>query len=161
MDIISSRGWNDCSAAPLSHTVPTVGYVVEEPKTLGNMNMQLLQPILDQNYDDLVKAGWKHPAKVVSEIKLMKTGETFDMPDGTQVHPEKYRGEDRNGRKIAILGDTSNAGKTLSLVEGADVMVHECTNASLPGDGTTENSVDRALRNRGHSSPRMVGEFNL
>ena len=146
-------------AAPLSHTVPTVGYVVEEPKTLGNMNMQLLQPILDQHFDDLVKAGWKHPATIISAIKLTKTGETFDMPDGTQLHPEKYRGEDRNGRKIAILGDTSHAGKTLSLVEGADVMVHECTNASLPGDGTTENGVDRALKSRGHSSPRMVGEF--
>ena len=69
--------------------------------------------------------------------KLLKGRQSITLPDGNMLAPPPL---DLPGRKICVLGDTSDAsggilepGKGLaSLALGCDVLVHECTNAALP-----------------------------
>ena len=73
------------------------------------------------------------------------------------------------GRKISILGDTCNARPALDLIKDSDVLVHECTLASFPEDGTftqkdalatsAEKNMAATAAKRGHSTPIMVGKF--
>ena len=83
------------------------------------------------------------------------------LSDGTILHgPPK-----RDGRKIAVLGDTYDPSPIAELAMHADVLIHEATNAHLPGvDPETKPSdtysvVEERSKGRGHSTPQMAAHF--
>ncbi|KAI0796326.1 beta-lactamase-like protein [Irpex lacteus] len=138
------------SAALIAHSVPCVGYVVEEKPVPGKMDPKLYIPHLKRT---------KTPMSVLSELQK---GGDITLNDGTVLKgPER-----RAGRKIVILGDTYDAGDAMAnLAIDADVLVHEATNAHLPGVDPhtkaedTYESVEERSRSRGHSTPQVAGRF--
>src|SRR6202041_1194593 len=112
------------------------------------------------------------PKKYVPEIKRTKTpmsvmsrlqqGESVVLSDGKTVLHGPPR---RPGRKLVILGDTYDPSPIAKIAADADVLVHEATNAHLPGidDSTKEDdtfeSVEERAKSRGHSTPQMAGAF--
>lgn len=71
----------------------------------------------------------------------------------------------RPGRKIVILGDTYDPSAIIPFAEGADLLIHEATNAHLPGldlntkETDTYETVEERAISRGHSTPQMAGKF--
>lgn len=69
------------------------------------------------------------------------------------------------GRKIVVLGDTSDPSAIAPLAQGATLLVHEATNAWLPPDleknsySMTPAEVRSRAISRGHSTPDMAGNF--
>jgi ribonuclease Z len=63
------------------------------------------------------------------------------------------------------LGDTHDPSPIEELAKGADLIVHEATNAHLPGvdyrvkTEDTYESVEERTKSRGHSTPQMAGRF--
>ena len=66
------------------------------------------------------------------KLKLLNPGDIFTFPDGTVVRADDVL-ETVAPRKIVLLGDTSDAADIAPLAEGADVLVHEATNAWFEG----------------------------
>lgn len=138
------------SAAPIAHSVPCVGYVVEEKPIPGKIDLSVYVPHL------------KRTNTPMSAINRLQRGETVHLSDGTLLEaPER-----RAGRKIVILGDTYDAGDAMArLAVDADVLVHEATNAHLPGIDPhtkaedTYGIVEARSRSRGHSTPQVAGKF--
>ena len=97
----------------------------------------------------------------VSAMRRLQQGESVALADGTVLHGPARK----PGRKIAILGDTYDPSPIAGLAEGACLLVHEATNAHLPGvdpdtkAGDTYESVEARARSRGHSTPQMAGAF--
>jgi len=96
-------------AAPMSHGVPCVGYVVEEESRPGRLRNDFVKPIVERNLDALKKAGFKVPMKAMAVIKSLHPGSVFTFPDGTVVSQEEAVEPPRRGRKIVICGDTASA----------------------------------------------------
>lgn len=137
------------SAAPIYHSVPCVGYVLEESPVPGKIDAKLYLPEL------------KRTGASPSLMRTLQQGEAVTLPDGTVLQgPPK-----RPGRKLAVLGDTYDPSPIAALAQGADVLVHEATNAHLPGvDPDTKpedtfESVEARTKSRGHSTPQMAGAF--
>lgn len=137
------------SAAPILHSVPCVGYVVDEAPVRGKVDPKLYIPHLERTGTDM---------KMMREIQK---GETVTLADGTVL-----AGPPREpGRKIVILGDTYDPSPIEELANGADIIVHEATNAHLPGvDNRVKaednyESVEQRAKSRGHSTPQMAGRF--
>lgn len=138
------------SAAPIAHSVPCVGYVVEEKPVPGKIDPKLYIPHLKRT---------KTPMSVLSQLQQ---GGSITLNDGTELKgPER-----KPGRKLVILGDTYDAGEAMSgLAMDADVLIHEATNAHLPDvDPNTKpedtyESVEERSRSRGHSTPQVAGRF--
>ncbi|PPQ63404.1 hypothetical protein CVT24_004914 [Panaeolus cyanescens] len=137
------------SAAPILHSVPCVGYIVQESPIPGKINPALYKPALQRT---------NTPMSVMRQLQL---GQSITLSDGTVLEgPPK-----RKGRKIVILGDTYDPSPTASLAQDADLLVHEATNAHLPGvDPNTKESdtyqiVEERAKSRGHSTPQMAGQF--
>ncbi|KAJ3006994.1 UNVERIFIED_CONTAM: hypothetical protein HDU68_003767 [Siphonaria sp. JEL0065] len=171
--IASGAGKLTVQAAPIEHTVPTVGYFFTEPKIPGKLRADLVTPILIRNKEAL---GLKNPMVLLSKVK---NGETLNMPDGTVVSPSAFLEPARRGRRVLVLGDTSNAiGSTFvglvdalkeeDIKEGStsdvviDLVIHEATNSCLKADieaGTTLDAVMQQTRDHGHSTPEMAAEF--
>ncbi|KAI0268334.1 Metallo-hydrolase/oxidoreductase [Gloeopeniophorella convolvens] len=137
------------SAAPILHSVPCVGYVVTEAPVPGKIDPKQYVPHL------------KRAGIHISAMRQLQQGGSLELPDGTLLHgPPK-----RPGRKIVILGDTYDPSPITELAMHADILVHEATNAHLPGiDPETKASdsysvVEERSRLRGHSTPQLAGQF--
>lgn len=148
-------------AAPMSHGVPCLGYVVEEQSRPGRLDNELVEPIVKRNLQALKDAGFSIPMKAMAVIKSLPEGSAFTFPDGTVVTQEEAVQPPRNGRKIVVCGDTADARALTKLAHGADVVIHEATNTYLAGldKGTDMNMVTKDTRIHGHSTPAMAGEF--
>ncbi|TDL29931.1 Metallo-hydrolase/oxidoreductase [Rickenella mellea] len=137
------------SAAPIWHSVPCVGYAVTEAPVPVKMDPGAYIPLIK-------RAG--APMSVLSRIQR---GEDVTLPDGTHL---RGLGK-RPGRKVVVLGDTYDASPIADIAMDADVLVHEATNAHLPGldpatkDTDTHESVEKRTRSRGHSTPQVAGRF--
>lgn len=137
------------SAAPILHSVPCVGYVVDELPVPGKMNPQQYISAL------------KRTGTPMSAMRRLQQGESVTLPDGTVLHGPARK----PGRRIVILGDTHDPSPIAGLAEGACLLVHEATNAHLPGvdPGTKEadtfETVEVRAKSRGHSTPQMAGAF--
>lgn len=120
-----------------------------------------MEPIVQRNLDGLRKAGMKTPMKVMGVIKELPLGGTYTFPDGTVLSQEEVVEPPRKGRKIVICGDTADARAIGGLAQGADVLVHEATNAFLSGidKDTSKSEVNRDARIHGHSTPSIAGAF--
>jgi ribonuclease Z len=137
------------SAAPILHSVPSVGYVIKEADVPGKIDPKQYIPHL------------KRTGTPMSVMRQLQQGETVVLSDDTILHgPSK-----RTGRKIAVLGDTYDPSPIAELAMHADVLIHEATNAHLPGiDPDTKPSdtfsiVEERSKVRGHSTPQMAALF--
>ena len=72
------------------------------------------------------------------------------LPCGGTLHPEEVVAPASPGRKVVLLGDTSDSRAIEELAHGADVVVHEAT---LP------DAERRKALSVGHSTPVLAGEF--
>ena len=137
------------SAAPILHSVPCVGYVVTEAPVPGKIDPSKYIPAL------------KRTKTPMSAMRQLQQGETVTLSDGTQLHGPPRR----KGRKLVILGDTYDPSPIVPLAEDADLLIHEATNAHLPGidpntkDTDSYESVEARTKSRGHSTPQMAGSF--
>ncbi|CUS08330.1 unnamed protein product [Tuber aestivum] len=151
------------SAGEIKHSVPCIGYVVTERPLPGKIPADYAKRI-SKFKPELIHAGNPNPISFLADLQRPeKLGLelTLSLPDGTVLtRPPVVR-----GRKIVVLGDTSDPSLIAPLAEGADVLVHEATNAHLPGIDPSTKEVDtyeiveERARSRGHSTPDMAGRF--
>ncbi|KAJ7898722.1 beta-lactamase-like protein [Mycena leptocephala] len=74
------------------------------------------------------------------------------------------REPDAPARKIVILGDTYDLSPIIPLCTAASLLIHEATDAHIPREigprnNRTPETVLHTALTRGHSIPRMAGEF--
>jgi ribonuclease Z len=96
-------------AAPMSHGIPCVGYVVEEQSRPGRLRHELVTPIVKRNLAALKEAGFKIPMKALAVVKNLPVGSAFTFPDGTVVTQEEAVEPPRKGRKVVLCGDTASS----------------------------------------------------
>jgi ribonuclease Z len=149
------------TAAPMSHGIPCVGYVVTERARPGRLRSAVVEPIVQRNIAALKQAGFAIPMKALAVLKQLAPGQAFTFPDGTVVTHEDAVEPPRAGRKIVICGDTADARALQRLAQNATVVIHEATNAFVPGVDRDTNlaTVTRDARMHGHSTPQMAGAF--
>ncbi|CAG8438964.1 8340_t:CDS:2 [Ambispora gerdemannii] len=138
-------------AAPIQHSIPCLGYVYHEKPLPGNIDINEVKPPLMRNREAL---GFKNPMEL---IKKLKNGETLELPDGTVLKPPPKK----PGRKIVILGDTFDPTGIAHLAKGADLLVHESTNAltSLDGKSANYEEIEQRSKSHGHSTANKAGAF--
>lgn len=137
------------SAAPISHSVPCVGYVILEAPVPGKIDPKKYIPEI------------KRTGAPMSVMSRLQHGGQVELPDGTILHGPPRR----SGRKIVILGDTYDPSAIAGIGDSPDLLIHEATNAHLPGvdpntnpDDTFE-SIETQAKSRGHSTPQLAGAF--
>jgi len=136
------------SAGEIQHSIPSLGFVVQEGEFPGKLTSEMVK-----TYTTHIKT-YGLPLNILSRIQ---TGETITLPGGEVLSPPPTR----PGRKIVILGDTSDPSKLITLSQHATVVVHEATNAYIPelDAGMTYEMVKERTVSRGHSTPQMAGQF--
>ena len=95
-------------AAPMSHGIPCVGYVVQESSRPGRLRNEIVEPMVQRNLEALKEAGFSIPMKAMAVIKNLPVGSSFTFPDGTVITQKEAVEPPRKGRKVAICGDTAN-----------------------------------------------------
>ncbi|KAK8799473.1 hypothetical protein WA158_006022 [Blastocystis sp. Blastoise] len=132
----------------ISHGRSTsMGYVIKEKNTQGNIQIEAVQPILERNKNALLERGINCPEML---LKPLKMGKTIKLPDGSVLSPRdtSLLSPSIKGRTYTILGDTNNAKSLLPLCTGTDILIHEST------IGPTVSDIFRSL-----SNPSFVSYF--
>lgn len=96
------------TAAPMSHGVPCVGYVVREHDRPGRLKPEAVLPVIERNSEGLKEAGIRNPMKVMAMVKNLPEGGQYEFPDGTILRQEDVVEPMRQGRKVVICGDTAD-----------------------------------------------------
>ena len=148
-------------AAPMSHGVPCLGYVVQEDDRPGRLMPENVLPVIERNRKELVESGVRNPMKLMALVKNLPLGGSYTFPDGTVLHQKDVVEPPGKGRKVVICGDTADCRALEGLAQDCDVLIHEATNTFLPGvdkEGTVR-LVTRDAKIHGHSTPFMAGDF--
>lgn len=143
------------TTVPILHSIPALGYIVNEPAAPGKIDPAELRPVLESHRDGLAKQGVKNPMTLLGQLQK---GHTVKLPDGSELKPAAPR----PGRKVVILGDTRDASSIIPFcTDPPHVLVHEATNAltSLDPPGTTLQDVTASTLEHGHSTPQIAGRL--
>ena len=142
---------------------PTTGYHIREDDNshnIFNMDGQFWETISTDVIEEFKQGeGLKSDYDVV--LQVVSNDNTLTFPDGTVVTQEEAVEAERPGRKVVICGDTCDSRALVKLAQGADLVVHEATNAYLEGiDSNTDwRSVERDAIIHGHSTPTIAARF--
>ncbi|KAG8741777.1 hypothetical protein FRC10_002444 [Ceratobasidium sp. 414] len=154
-DVENDAGWV-VSAGPIKHR----GYVFQESPRAAPFDSETYLEPLDRNADALVAQGIRNPRSLLGQ--LLRSRESISLPDDTVLHPPPLI----PGRKLVVLGDTSDPWGIKDMAMDATLLVHEATNAYIPlsidpksPKADTEGSVTERALQRGHSTPAMAGDF--
>ncbi|KAK8854758.1 hypothetical protein IAR55_003497 [Kwoniella newhampshirensis] len=130
------KGWS-VSAGPIEHRVPSLGYVLQEPIPRLPLDTATLIPLLQSNAKQLAALNppINHPLSLLSHLTSLPPPPPYTLPSGEVLSPPQPSGAPP--RKLVIFGDC--AGGTNNdifriMCEDASLLVHECTNASIPED---------------------------
>eukprot|EP00968_Pinguiococcus_pyrenoidosus_P004026 scaffold264_cov317-Pinguiococcus_pyrenoidosus.AAC.40 len=96
-------------AAPMAHTVPTVGYVIREAERPGRLKSDVVLPLVQKHKDDLAKATGRDPFREVRVIKDLQPGQAYTFPDGSKISYSDAVEAPTRGRRVVICGDTADA----------------------------------------------------
>lgn len=155
-----AASWRLC-AAPLQHTIDSVGYVFMERPQRGSLNVTRVlrdRLLTDENKVYQKTMGISNPLQLLG---FLQKGERASIKEGgaiVQLNPEEYVSPPIMGRKLVVLGDTCDSRQLAGLAANADMIVHEATNAAIE-DGETKDAVAKLAVSRGHSTPEMAGAF--
>ena len=101
--------------------------------------------------------GWVGDLSVLHSILSTAISSSYTQPTHPPLPPKTGP---KQGRKVVICGDTSDASGIAELARDCDILVHEATNAFLlPFDKGTYMDVERFAKAHGHSTPQMAGHF--
>lgn len=157
-------------AAAIQHTVPCVGYVVEEKDPIPTLDVDKVASLVESNKDELqqikARSGRGRPfayKEFYAELKNLGQDEVFTFPDGTVVRGRDIHFPPRRGRKLVVLGDTCDASGIRSIAMDADILIHEATKAYVPfltdNAMQTREAIQREAVFQGHSTPEMAAQF--
>lgn len=163
-DFLSEDDKMQASAVPIKHTVPCVGFIFKEHPRPEPLNVKELEPLLKRNKEALALEPYNLRNHMQVLGILQREGKPFTLPDGTVLPPPAVLD---NGRKVVILGDTYDAESDAmdKVATGADLLVHEATNAFLPEfeeketEAGTYEELAKKTKSHGHSTPQVAGQF--
>lgn len=112
-DVIKMKGFQ-VRAISTNHSVPSIGYSLEEDMRLGRFNREAA-----------ISLGVA-PGPLFGKLQH---GQTIEV-DGRKIEPHEVMGPPRPGRKLVYTGDTRPCKSVQIASQGADLLIHECALAS-------------------------------
>lgn len=112
-DVIKMKGFH-VRAISTNHSVPSLGYSLEEDMRLGRFNREAA-----------ISLGVT-PGPLFGRLQH---GQTIEV-DGRRIEPNEVMGNPRPGRKVVYTGDTRPAKSVVMASQGADLLIHECALAN-------------------------------
>lgn len=119
-------------AGLILHRIPCFGFVITEAETSGRLQIDRCDELGVTDYADFVR---------------LKSGSSVLGPDGRVILSADVCGPPIKGRKVTILGDTSNASLLTQAAKDSDVLVHECT---------FDMSKESNAKKSGHATPQVA-----
>lgn len=122
-------------AGPVMHSIPSFGFVITERDEPGKLDAEHLKEL------------GVPPGPLYARIKK---GEAITLPSGETLDPLGVLGPPKRGRRVTILGDTSDSIKMVDIAQSSDVVLHEAT---------LENCMEEKAIEMGHSTPKMAAQY--
>lgn len=178
--LLGAPGVEWVRAAAMAHTVPCVGYVIQQAEKPGALDVSRARAALEHwkaqgpggdAYVVSEKGRWdgsdsscagSDVNRLLGVLKGLKRDERLLVGD-ERLSAADFVGPPTAGCKLTLMGDTAaivpgSAIETLS--RGSSCLLHEATDMWLPGSrGPSEAETAALVQSRGHSTPSVAGDF--
>lgn len=108
---VIDRGEYVIRVVATDHSIPSVGYVLEEKRRPGRFNRE-----------KAIELG----VPVGRLFSKLQKGESV-IVNGREIHPSQVMGPSRPGRKLVYSGDTRPCSAIENASRGADLLIHDAT----------------------------------
>ncbi len=143
-DVLKMKG---CQVRAIStdHSVPSLGYALEEDTRLGRFNR------------DAATSLGIPPGPLFGKLQH---GQEIEI-DGKKIEPHMVMGPARPGRKIVYTGDTRPCKSVQMASKGADLLIHDCALASDMAEWAKETKHSTAAEAAEIAKSADVGQLVL
>lgn len=176
--VLDPSGGFSLRAAWLDHPVPSLGYSLTEPETAGTLDMKKATALGVPKGPLLAKL--KKGEAVTFDVKAAGADNSQTTTATVTVHPSDVVGPPIAGRKLTMLGDTSNSDRMAVPIQPiessgeeektvAESSTASSSSVSLGGvaggsdwlvhESTFDDASSHLALPRGHSTARMAGAF--
>lgn len=134
---------------PLEHRIPTCGYLFREKQRPRNI---LQEKIKELNIP-------------VSEIKNIKNGADFQLPDGRVIPNAVLTADAPQPRSYAYCSDTMYAPEIVPYIKGVDILYHEATflqeDEAIAQDNSHSTTIQAAtIAKMAEAKQLVIGHFS-
>ena len=139
-DVLKMKG---CQVRAIStkHSVPSLGYSLEEDMRLGRFNR------------DAATSLGIPPGPLFGKLQH---GQEIEV-NGKKIEPHQVMGPARPGRKVVYTGDTRPCKSVQLASMGADLLIHDCALANDMADWAKETKHSTAARSSTSRQKRRCG----
>lgn len=123
-------------AGLISHRIPSFGFIIKETDQVGSLDGSKCKAL-----------GMKNDSSHASLYKELKAGNDVVLENETIIKAKDVLGPAITGRKVVILGDTSDASILAPAAKDCDILVHESTYC---------NEYEEVSKLKGHSTAKMA-----
>ena len=117
------------------HDTRSIGYALVEDERKGRFDRERAEEL---------------GVPVGPKFQRLHAGKPVELEDGKVIEPEQVVGDPRPGRTVVYTGDTRPTDRTVSVAEGADLLIHDATFGS--------DNESRARRTA-HSTAAEAGDI--
>ena len=94
------------------HDTRSIGYALIEDERKGRFDRERAEEL---------------GVPVGPKFQRLHAGKPVELEDGKVIEPEQVVGDPRPGRTVVYTGDTRPTDRTVSVAEGADLLIHDAT----------------------------------
>jgi ribonuclease Z len=143
-DVIKMKGFQ-VRAISTNHSVPSLGYSLEEDTRLGRFNR-----------DAAISLGIP-PGPLFGKLQH---GQAIEI-DGEKIEPHQVMGPSRPGRRVVYTGDTRPCKSVQIASTGADLLIHDCALANDMAEWARETKHSTAAEAAQVAKNADVGQLVL
>ena len=141
------------------HTVECFAYSITRVRTRHKINMELLQPKIDEYADQIRSAGFKTPKSIIGKIQK---GAEFTFVNTHNDDKFVFKIEDyivkEPDYRLVIALDNYRCGNVFTYFKEANTLIHESTYVILQGMTMKEKEeIYQTAIDHGHSTNQMAG----
>lgn len=143
-DVVQMKGFQ-VRAISTNHSVPSLGYSLEEDMRLGRFNREAATAL------------GVPPGPLFGKLQH---GHTIEV-NGRRIEPSQVMGHPRPGRRIVYTGDTRPTKSIVMASQGADLLIHECALANDMAEWAKDTKHSTAAEAAEVARDARVGQLIL
>lgn len=138
----------------VKHSIDCLAYKFTSERTTHKINMSILKPLIDENFEEIKALGYNPPQKI---IKKITTDIDFEFTIGNEQYYSRNFINYEEPKKLVIAMDNYNCSNIFKYFVSCNTLIHESTYNIFDTHSESESKmIEKKALAHGHSTNLMA-----